>query len=105
MNRTHGDRINTTDKVYVLKKQVDSAKKEISRLKKELNIALQLLAEANNMLLDKKSSKVKKAEMEEALTCDQCGKGSYLVTKFQLRNSETKTYLQCPLCDHRKAEK
>lgn len=103
VNRTHGDRANTTDKIFILKKEVDSLKKESARLKKELKNTVQLLNEANNMLLDKKTKTVQKNV--EICDCDLCGKGTYLVTKFKLQNGDIKKYLQCPLCDHRKAGK
>lgn len=101
MSRTYGDRADSTDKVRVLKRQVDSLKKEIARLRKDLNKANQRIVE----LQQPEEDSPKRASKTDELKCLDCGKGVYQSLSIPTRGGEVKTYLTCNLCGHRKVLK
>lgn len=99
MGRSHGDRADNSDKLRVLKKQIDSHKREILRLRKELNRANQRIEELLSAGLDVAEEKVKKTK--DALACEKCGEGVYKAFPVTIAGVE-KVYLNCSHCGHRK---
>lgn len=102
MSRTHGDRSDPADKVRTLKKQVESLKRENSRLERELRKANARLAEVLSMTDEEieEAYEVPRKRGEGNL-CEECGKGVYVAITIPLRNGE-KTFLTCNLCKTRK---
>lgn len=104
MGRTYGDRADGSDKVFLLKKRIKFLEREVARLTKELNKALQFVAEARNKLREDEEVKPHK-KAQKGSACDQCGKGSFSeVFKIKIRNQE-KVYLTCDTCGYRKSIK
>lgn len=101
MSRTHGDRGDPADKLLVLKKKLESAKKENARLRKELNRVAQRIAELEKIA----SGDVDLEELRQkdvALTCDECKKGAYETMEIPLRDGQKKIFFRCVLCGYRK---
>lgn len=101
MGRSYGDRKDRRDPIAVLKKKIKSLEKENALLRKELNKALQFVAEAKNRLekeevdYDEESPAKKSRE-----SCENCGKGKYDVFDFKIGNLH-RFILTCEHCKHR----
>lgn len=101
MSRTHGDRSDPTDKVRTLKKQVDSLKRENSRLERDLRKANSRIAELLNITEDEVEEIYEPRRKGEGSLCENCGKGVYVPIVIPLRGGE-KVFLTCNLCKERK---
>jgi len=105
MSKSHGDRGDNADKVRSLKKRVESLKKENDRLHKELNKALDFVAQAKNVLLEKEVEYVEtprnKKKKGDGDTCPECGKG-HLTNPLEVTlPTGKKIYLTCDTCGYR----
>lgn len=85
-----------------MKKQVDSLKRENSRLERELRKANSRIAELLNITEDEIEEIYEPRKKGEGTTCENCGKGVYIAISFKLPSGE-KTFLTCNLCKDRKS--
>lgn len=104
MSRTHGDRSDPADKIRTLKKQVDSLKREVSRLERELRKANARISELLNITDEEDVDYEVPRKKGEGQLCENCGKGSYIAFTIPTRSGD-KTFLTCPLCQHRPPRK
>ena len=109
MSRTHGDR--SDNEVRLLKKQIESLRKDKARMQRDLSQAIQRISELESTAKDSSSSgpdevvKKKVKTKGEGLTCDDCGKGIMVISLRLTVAGKDKVYLTCNNCGIRMAQK
>jgi len=101
VSRSHGDRADGSDKIRLLKKQVDSLKREIARLERELRKAHARIAEHVSTSEEEHVEEPRLRKKGEGSTCTSCGKGTMIAWSIPVRGVE-KVYLTCNLCEARR---
>lgn len=99
MSRSHGDRADGSDKIRNLKKQVESLKREVARLQKELRQSR--AREPSEPGPSEDRIEPQRRKKGEGSICTECGKGVMVAWSIPSRAGE-KTYLRCNLCGHNK---
>ena len=102
--KRNGDRGDRDDKNRALKKEIESLKRDNARLQKELNKAIQFVAEAKNVLMEKEvqyaETPSKKRNGDEGEACPKCKEGKLHYNVFDLPK-EKKTIINCDYCHYR----
>ena len=105
MARTHGDRADATDKVRLLKKQLDSEKRSHARTQKDLRKAYVVIEELRSALRAEDEPETSR-KREGEIPCDNCKRDTVHKTMtIPLRNGTKNVYMTCTTCGHRKAQK
>jgi hypothetical protein len=83
---------------------MESQKREIARLKKELNKAESTISDflGGDEEGYEEAEKNKARRRGDSLLCEDCGKGTYRELTFTTRDGKPKKYMTCSLCNHRK---
>jgi DNA-directed RNA polymerase subunit M/transcription elongation factor TFIIS len=99
LSRSHGDRKDTADRIYVLKKRLLEAERENMRLRKELNKALNSLTHFEK---DEKPAPVKR---KAKITCVKCKSDAITTSSTTLRDNTSRIFHLCDECGHREVIK
>jgi phage shock protein A len=105
VSQSYGDRADGADKLRALKKQIESQKREIAQLRKELAKMTQRMSEMSDLEdeEDDKPSKRSKSK-HNGSHCEKCNEGVYALFQVTVAGVDKK-YYTCSVCGNRKAQK
>lgn len=106
MSRTYGDRGDKDNKIRLLKRQLESLKRENARLQRELQKAQSMIDELLSESVQEDTDVRKPARKRgDGLVCSDCGKGTLVPMTVKFRDGVEKTYLNCNLCKASKTQR